>query len=852
MERLNDPPVSCSDSEMYVQMDAQSLPSGSAPVVTQVHETLTFQDAASSNVGTSGGPIAEVSRADATQHHSLDDFFSRPVRIANFTWLEADAIGTSRAFRPWHLYFTNPRVQYKLHNHAFIQCKLKLKILINASPFYYGSMLAAYRPLTGFSADTISYDVGNRHFIPYSQRPCVWLAPQRNEGAEMTLPFIHPANWLDAGSASAMNSMGELLFLNYTDLESANGTTGTGVTITVYAWAEDVKLSGPSLSLATQGDELDLQVQADEYGRGPVSQLASAVASTAKTLSKVPFIGRFATATQIGASAVSRIASMFGYTNVPVIEDTRPLRPEAFPKFASSDIGFPVEKLTLDPKNELTLDNTVCGAGADDELTISKLVQRESYLCATSWSTTHSSNDILFSSPVAPGDLWDLTVAANPKMYLTPMAWINAMFQNWRGDIIFRFRIVASKYHKGRLRVSFDPAGQFAQNLVNTPASDNVVFTEIIDLDNDTEVEFRVPYQQALPFLLGKSLNATPGWSTTTTPLFTRDPVRDNGTITVRVLTALTAPVALSTVSVQVFVRGAENLEFANPCSVRKGYSPWTVQADTITTSATSSVLGAPSHVDDNQYLVNFGEKILSLRQLLRRMTLVGVTTPVAASGQDFYIVQKYFNRIPPYFGYDPDGIHQAKGVVNTGTTYKFNFVNTTPLNWILPAFLGYRGSTNWSFNVDSSAPISHVRAMRLNLNSQPSSAVALDAFVTGTVTGTPSANAQFFYTKVNAGVAGSALTNQRTNAGLNVQCPMYTRYKFSGTSVNRATSSNNGDDGDLDMFCMEVLLNNTAVGPKAVDTRIWSYCGVGTDFNVLYFLNVPTMWDIGTGMAPV
>lgn len=851
VERLNDPPDSRSGSEMCVQMDAQSLPSTSEPAIAQTHEVLTFQDSAASNIGSSVGPPAMMTLADKTQDHSLDDFFARPVRIADFTWLEADAMGTTRQFSPWHLYFTNPRVQYKLHNHGFIQCTLKLKILVNASPFYYGSMLAAYRPLTSFTADTISVDPGLRHFIPYSQRPSVWLAPQRNEGAEMSLPFLNPANWLDAGSASDMIDMGQLTFINYTDLQSANGATGTGVTISVYAWAENVHLSGPSLSLATQGDVLDLCVQADEYGRGPVSQVASAIGTTARSLERVPFIGRFATATRIGASAVSKIASMFGYTNVPVIEDTRPLRPEAFPKFSSSDIGFPVEKLTLDPKNELTLDNTVCGAGTDDELAISKLIQRESYLCATTWSTSQPSNTILFSSPVSPGDMYDLTVSAYPKYYFTPLAWVQALFQNWRGDMIFRFRIVASKYHKGRLRVSFDPAGQFAQNLVNTAASDNVVFTEIVDLDAEAEVEFRVPYQQALPFLLGKRLNVTPGWDTTSTPLFNRNKNLDNGTITLRVLTALTAPIALSSVQVQVFVRGAENLEFANPCSVRKGFSNWAVQSDTITTSSTPATLGKDSHVDDNQYLVNFGEKILSLRQVMRRMTLVGVTTPPVTTGQDFYLVQKYFSRIPPYYGYDPNGIHTAKGVVTPANTYKFNFTFMNTMNWVMPAFIGYRGSTNWSFNVDSSAPVSHVRSVRINQNAVPNTPLAIDAFVASSTTGTASQNTKFFYNSVDSGGGGSALTSQRTNAGLNVQCPMYSRFKFMSTSPTRSTDYNLAD-GNLDAFVTEVLLNNTAVGPKSGDTRIWSYVGIGTDFNVLYFLNVPTYTDIGTSMVAV
>jgi hypothetical protein len=842
--RLDDPVDSLPIEEMSVQADVQD--SGAVASLTRQQDVLTFHDASESNIGDEISPPAEMTLRDQSAGHNLDDFFKRPVRILNFTWLESDPIGTRRTFSPWNLFFSDPRVQYKLNNFAFISCKLKLKILINASPFYYGSMLCAYRPLKFLNFDTISIDTGTRYFIPYSQRPGVWLAPQRNEGAEMTLPFLYPANWLKAGVSADMTSMGDITFINYTALQSANGVTGSGVTVSVYAWAEDVKLSGPTLSLATQSDVMD--VQGDEYGKGPISSVASAIANAA---GKLPFLGRFATATQIGAGAVSSIASLFGFTNVPVIADTAPFRPEAFPKFASSEIGFPVEKLTLDPKNELTLDNSVCGATEDDELVISKLVQRESYLCTSTWTTTHVADDMLFYTTVAPCNMWDITTETYPRVYLTPLAWVGAMFQNWRGDLIFRFRIVASKYHKGRLRVSFDPAGQAAQNLVNTAASNNVVFTEIVDLDVEAEVEFRVPFQQAYPFLTNQSLLTPPNWSIAATPTFVaQDSNLFNGTLTLRVLTALTAPVGTSNVAVQVFVRGAENLEYANPTTPPKGFTNFGVQADVMTTTASSSVMGESHETPDAQYLVNFGERIRSLRQVMRRMSLVGVTTPPTAAGSDYYLVQKYFTKIPPFFGYDPTGIHTAKGVVVPATTFKFNFVQPHPINWILPAFAGFRGSTVWSFNVDSSSPVGHVRVNRLNSNSYPKASTAIDAFVTSLVKSTPSINAAFFWNNTDAGGAGQAVTNQNTNAGITAHCPMYTRHKFVGTSADWATAPNVSDESN-DMFVFETLLNNN-VGASSAATKIWSYCGIGTDFNVLFFVNVPTVTYIGTTMVPV
>lgn len=845
MTVLEQSPGAHSVSELFLQSDVIPGGNSGAPDMQVIkQDLLTFHDSTMSNMGGVQAPIAPISSADQTASGDLDKFFSRPVRVGNFTWNESDAVGTLNTINPWHKYFTDARVQYKLNNYAFIQCKLKIKVLINASPFYYGSMYCGYQPLQAFTPSTIVNDTGTRYLIPYSQRPCVWLTPQRNEGAEMDLPMFYQQNWINAQNQSSFSNLGQLSFINYTTLQSANGVTGSGVTVTVYAWAEDVKLSGPSVGLATQSDE---------YGKGVVSQAASAIAATASTLTRVPFIGRFATATTIGAKALSGIASLFGFTNVPVIEDTRPFRPEPFPKFASSEIGYPVEKLTLDPKNELTLDSGVAGIPAEDQLVISHLVQRESYLCTTTWTTAQAADTFLFSTPVSPAGLLDTDGAIYAKWYLTPPAWVAAMFQNWRGDIIFRFRIVASQFHKGRLRISFDPSGSGAINLTNTPDSSNVVFTEIIDLDQMSEVEFRVPYQQALPFLLNYNVTNGPNWNIGAAPSFVHQSAFDNGTLTLRVLTALTAPVGTSNVPIQVFVRGAENLEFANPRNLPPGFSNFAVQSDTITTPAISTTLGSPSHVDDNQYLVNFGEKISSLRQVLRRTSLVSVSTTPTDATKDYWIVQKSFTRIPPFYGYDTaGGIHTAKGLVTPANTYKFNFVNNHPLNWVLPAFVGYRGSTNWTFNVVGPNPVPHAKVTRTNLGSYNQSVSAVDGYTGYSFAkGSPSADAYGFLKSVDAGAAGMALTSQFTNAGLAVQCPMYTNYKFCGTSPAQATVPTTSDNEYADMFSLEVVLNNK-VGPTNAGAAIWSYCGIGVDFNPLFFLNVPTLTFISTSFTPV
>lgn len=809
------------------QVQADVIPSVETGVTGDQRQTVTFLD---TNPGDHAGierSIDSSMTADQTPNADLREFFSRPVRIASFTWLESDPVGTSHTFDPWNLYFTDQRVKYKLNNFAFIQAELEIKILVNASPFYYGQMLCAYQPLPGLTPSTITNDTGTRYFIPYSQRPHVWLEPTGNKGGSLTLPFFYHKNWLNAQSAQDMADMGQLTFLNYTTLASANGVAGSGVTVSVFASAKNVRLSGPSVGLA---------VQSDEYGEGAVSGPASAVANAARWFEDIPVIGRFATATRMGASAVSNIASLFGWTNVPVIADTMPYRPEPFPHLASTQEGYPVQKLTLDPKNELTVDPQVVGLPSKDEMNIVHLAKHESYLCTSTWSTGNAVDDILFSSRVAP-TMYDNDGATNPKVYMTPMCWLSKRFNNWRGDLVFKFKVVASPFHKGRVRISFDPSGYAGENIISDAVSTNVVFTAILDLDGTNEVEFTVPYQQATAYLNLRS-NVAPtniNWSTSTTPTFTYNPLYDNGTITMRVSTALTAPVAISTVSILVSVRAADNFELANPTDDTQLLTTWAVQSDTIEVG-----LGNHQGVKPpEQNLINFGERVVSLRQLLRRTTWVSASTIPADTTHQYVMFRKLFTKIPGMYGYDTGGINSAKGLVVPASNFKFNYSLNHPLCWFLPAFVAYRGSTNWTFNVlGGKQPVEHMRVIRNNRPStQPSEII--DTMTPGTT----SANAAWFSSKFLAGGSGQALTNQRTNAGLSVQCPNYSVFKFQSTSPTYYTAPVAADGSFYDQFQLELFLSGTGSGPTPADTILQSYAAIGTDFGVHWFLNVPTFW---------
>lgn len=814
-----------------------------APVIEHKTGTLAFLEAGGGYEVGSPASLPPEAYADATPDVSLSDFFSRPARIYTFTWNESDALGTSVSFNPWQLFFAQTPIQNKLLNYAWLKCDLKVKILVNASPFYYGAMLAAYTPLPNFHPNSITQDAGTRYFIPYSQRPHVWIYPQNNEGGEMTLPFLWQKNWLSTVAVQDFIDMGNLAFLNVSALQSANGVSGTGVTISVYAWAENVVVSGPTCGLL---------YQSDEYGQGAVSSIASAVATSMKALSKVPIIGKYATATQMGAEAVASVASRLGFSNPPVLADVVPFKPTPLPPLATTEISYPFDKLTVDSKNELSVDPSLVGLPSHDELSISHMCGRESYLTVFPWTSTNSTDDLLFSTAVTPM-MFDLENVASKKLFQTPMCYIGNMFQYWRGDIIIRLRFVCSQYHRGRVRIIYDPSGNATQNILNTPTTQTTCFNEVVDLTKDTNVEIRVPFGQALAWCqtfvptAASQIPFTVGNGTT----FNHVPNITNGTLAVRCVTALTAPTASSTIQCIVSVRGADNLEFASPQDVSTKYSFFASQsAEYEETTSQQIVAGhAPSTAAPGRFLINHGENVVSLRQLLRRMQYsrsTDVSASVTAGTMKYYAEQ--FFRLPIQPGYDPTGIHVAKGIIVPASNFPYNFVAMTYLSWLTPSFIGTRGSVNWAVNIDAqgSSTVKQIQVARYTLTPITNYASAINT----TAIGSNGVVANFYCNIASYGAssAGAALQNQLTNGAISFQAPMYSAYKFNVTSPSNSTTVLGQDDTSRQSLRLTMNVDATSI----TDIKSHWYTGAGTDFTLVFFLNVPTVFVYASSPIPV
>lgn len=780
------------------------------------------------------GPPAYHSLSNYTDNTALAKFLARPVRVQTFTWNESDTVGSKVNYSLWGDWLQTSTVLNKVNNYSFFSGDLKVKVQLSASPFYYGMMIMSYRPLTGFKGDTYYADPNNDWLSIVTQRSHIKIDPDNGDTYEFTQPFLNEYNQVNIQNLSIFQGLGNTRFDVLTPLRSANGVSTAGVTVNVYCWVENVVLSGASAGYAAQSDE---------YGEGCVSKPASWVANIAGRLSDMPIIGPFATATKIGANAVSAIASMFGFTNVPVIDDTIPQHPESFPKLATAEIGFPVEKLTLDPKNELSIDPRIFGLpDGTDELSLIYISGRECWLATSTWSTADTVDTIKFSCLVHPMLSRSNTMTGATYIHPTPLSFTAGAFRQWRGDIILTLRVIASKYHKGKLKISFDPTGNTAPgfNILTNANTSNIVQTAILDIGENREVEFTIPYEQALQFL--DTTGNYSDWSTSSSPSLTTNRLSDNGTFTVRVQNLLTAPVATSSVDIQVWIRGGPNMEFANPDDIdftHRGSYFAPQSEDYISIPINGKVtLGAVTQRTDNQYLVHFGEDIKSFRQLLHRYNklMTDYATPSVVANT-FQQVVKMVPRLPMTPGYSNLGYHTANKQGVGTTTY--NFCEFTLLAYLANAYIGYRGSVNYTFNCGSNIPSKNVYIARY-----PGTTASFTS--NSTVVTSLSQLARAACT--SAGCQGAAVTNQLTQSGINVTCPMYVKEKFLPTDPFKGNTSSTVDKDYLRLQVDLPFPTTTMTDNVTVTT----YVAAGADFSLHYFLNAPTLYVYNTYPAAV
>lgn len=788
-----------------------------------------------------------------------------------------------------------------------------------------------------------NYGAFNTTYLPlkthWSQYPGVYIDPSTNDVVEFDVPFFWPNDYVsltsDDGSNNNLTDFGQLKVWELNELDHANGATDP-ISVTVSAWFIEPVLTMPttvtpyagessssfakmladndknkifSKKTPTPGNTTERTKKAkskggekpvtgaaegvkstkngdksqggDEYGKGIVSAPASALANFAGTLEKVPVIGPYATATKVAAGYVSKIAKLFGYSRPVILDNQCEVVQRPFGSLALTSADEPLLKLTLDPKQEVTIDPVVTGLGEIDEMSFAYLFKRESLLVQVPWVALTPSGTNLVNIAIHPQTCPVNITGTDVVRFNTALSWASYPFLYWRGSINYRIQVVASQMHRGRLAVVYQPVKHASTAL---PGS-HLTYTQYMDLTETRDCTFTVRYTHYAPYLAMHI--ASPNMIGSGAPSFNSlISGQTNGILSIFILNELGAPTNTADVTINIFSSAGDDFMVAGPGAVAfEQLSPFTQFMQASYSGESSTTFLAESSADykvssenaadmtqalsvlngsndtvpdvDNETLVFFGEQIVSLRSLLKRYMNYRPNvwdTNNTYSGLCEATVNN--SMMPMYRGpstvtEDPAG-NWGMGISDLNGSY--NFVNNTLISWYRFGYAGWRGSLRYKIIFDYNNSLQQAGSVYVRRNYATTYTTNqfsqfVDDDITENATSTQAQRLASILDNTLPSLGGTDLSFMYIKNGIEYEVPYYVPQRFVWNRLPAPTQTNTEDPNDSyyqNEYAMahsvhQVYFYGRDTWFEAVNNLLTTtWVATGEDFSLHYFMAAP------------
>lgn len=782
----------------------------------------------------------------------LHDLLSRPQKIAAVDW----QIGTSLTIPGGEIsilaaLLKTKRVVNRINNFRYLNATVHVRVVVSGVPQHYGMGMVAMNPW--YNTDYTNFEKGGNTGPTFNQQvqlPHVFIDPSTSTGGDLSMPLILPTNALHLYDEESVNNAVALSVMSFTTLQTVSNTD-TPVAIAIWAWLSDVVLTNP-----TSENLPYLQAQSsDEYGKPTVSKTASTLAKWSDYFSTVPIIGSYARASSMVLDTTAKIAELFGYSRPTSNKVEMRLQNTPLGNLTHYNFEDSCVKLTMDAKNEVTIDPRISGVNLGDEMAISTIVAREGYLGAMTWKMSDASNKAIGRMCVTPTLTRQVVTTGilphiNGVYDFSPVSFVAHAFRQWRGTLKFRFVAVCSAFHKGRIRFVFEP-GDLMDVVGAWNTETNVNQSYILDLSRSKEMTIEIPWATWKSYL---SVRAPPTVEPNTLFDFTTDQTltvhsnRDdfNGLLGAHVLVPLTSPAADSEIRILVFVSGGKDMEFQEPGNAFAnyrfaGFEPQSgaendLGAQVLTGNELVTVGQGDNHdicgthgksLTDKLAEIHYGERIVSIRQLMKRYVHHSVNKLPSMTGFASHTLT--FSDFPSYKGYT------TEARFNTATGEKFNYARDSYLAYFTLAYLGYRGSIRQKYFLE---PINgNNYLIGVSRSTQNNDANTFGTLATSVSQIGNSINNSEFDTRLGAVVGTAALNNV-----VEVETPYYSPYRFMFAKWT----------DKFDDVLKDFGLNFTRHTfwyrgfNQSQTTYVTRYVAAGDDFQLIFFKYAPCGYAFG------
>jgi hypothetical protein len=509
--------------------------------------------------------------------------------------------------------------------------------------------------------------------------------------------------------------------------------------------------------------------------------------------------------------------------------------------------------MTVDDKQELTIDPRISGLNGLDAMNIKEIAKRESYLTTFNWNIGTSPETLLWNARIDP-----CTWAENsgpPTSYHFPACAMAAMpFKYWTGSMRFRFQIVCSAFHKGRIKIVYDP-NHFSSNEYNTN------YLNVIDIADKTDFTVEIANGQDRTLLS----RAQPG-TTSVTQMYSSTPYTSNedfgnGVIGVYVVNELTTPNSTidNNIEINVFVSMGDDFEVFVPDDYfqfftfkppveggLRAQSGMEMQGGTIVSESQNTEEPSAPQQENAMTLgptisntadinkVFTGESITSFRTLLKRYNLWSCLPMADTEATSIY---GRFSMFPFLRGAVGGAVERTTGGI------AYNYCNTVLLHWVTLAYSGWRGSIRYKWLPRGSFSTDWRPSLYVQRHPVGETEYSLDYGDPPTYTNSKKAGQGIMPTlnlgnsssvnKPFTGTKGQVYQSGFLNPAIEFECPYYSPFRFTPGKEENHTGLNIFNEG------FDYFLETNAGLESCWDIHV----AAGEDFQVYFFTGLPRMY---------
>ncbi len=626
-----------------------------------------------------------------------------------------------------------------------IRMDMRIRLVVNANRFQQGRYIIGWMPLcgmtrpTGTLKDTI---VNNTHMATLVQRTTVHhseLDLNTDTTAELLIPYTSARNFYNMNTFFQGINTYSLGFLNiypYIPMSAVSGSTTCGYT--VYISFENVTLFG---SASPQSGKFKRRPANDKIevahkGDGPISSVTTSIAKGFSEFSDIPLIGQYCAAVSWIADRITGCATIFGWSKPTAGDNTSKIQLLNAPNHTTVDGDSDARTLSFMSKPGVEHLEGVSGT-VIDEMDFATVVRRPAWFATATWSTTDISGTNLQAISVNP--LVYNTVGG--ARHYTPVGFVTQFFNAWRGSLRYRFKIIKTEFHSGRLSLAFFP-GTYLGTLSGNAA---YVHRQIIDIRETNTFEVVVPYISDSVWL----------------------PVLQNtGSLMLTVLDPLVAPATVSgSISIAMEICGGTDLEFAMPGSfdfTPGVFVPQSGNVDELYSATIGSSVVSSDPISASAHTV--GDKVSNFRAYLKRFHPIYAFNNSSTSTTNWNNATQLFH---------PDAI------IGYSTSATTDYYRADPLSAIASCYGLWRGGVRYRLAVNKNL----FTSAATNVN-QPSMALISTQPIINTTSGFGVANP--FPTNngwLSSATSHTVMQEMRNNPVITIEMPMYSN------TVARATA---------------------------------------------------------------